>query len=125
MTISSRRTFVKQAALLLAAVEARPWLRLEAAAGESVTAATSAGAGRGPGTGWRRGGRGGPGAGPAPILDGTSLARSGDVVVVTINHRVNVSGCPYLAEAAGSDFALSGGAGRLDIVAALQWVRAR
>ena len=47
MTISSRRTFVKQAALLLAAVEARPWLRLEAAAGESVTATTSAGKVRG------------------------------------------------------------------------------
>ena len=47
MSISSRRTFVKQAALLLAAVEARPWLRLEAAAGESVTATTSAGTVRG------------------------------------------------------------------------------
>ena len=46
MTISSGRTFVKQAALLLAAVEARPWLRLEAAAGESVTATTSAGMSR-------------------------------------------------------------------------------
>ena len=49
--------------------------------------------------------------------------RSGDVVVVTINHRLNVFGFTYLAEAAGSDFALSGGAGMLDIVAALQWVR--
>ena len=38
---------VEQAALLLAAVEARPWLRLEAAAGDSVTATTSAGAVRG------------------------------------------------------------------------------
>src|SRR4029450_13511910 len=47
MMISSRRTFVKQAALLLAAVEARPWVRLEAAAGASVTAATSAGTVRG------------------------------------------------------------------------------
>jgi len=47
MTISSRRTFVKQAALLLAAVEARPWLRLQAAVGESVTATTSAGTVRG------------------------------------------------------------------------------
>ena len=46
MTTSSRRTFVKQAALLLAAVEARPWLRLEAAAGD-VTATTSAGTVRG------------------------------------------------------------------------------
>ena len=47
MTISSRRTFVKHAALLLAAVDSRPWLRLDAAAGESVTATTSAGTVRG------------------------------------------------------------------------------
>ena len=46
-----------------------------------------------------------------------------DVVVVTINHRLNVFGFTYLGEAAGPDFALSGGAGMLDIVAALEWVR--
>ena len=45
------------------------------------------------------------------------------MVVVTINHRLNVFGFTYLGEAAGSDFALSGGVGMLDIVAALQWVR--
>jgi len=210
MTISSRRTFVKQAALLLAAVEARPWLRLQAAVGESVTATTSAGTVRGiadeginvfkgipygettagtnrfmppkppaPWTGtrdalaygptapqtvgaadvpgraararlaeegedclvlnvftpalsggrnrpvmvWLHGGGFASGSGSTPILDGTSLARSSDVVVVTINHRLNVFGFTYLADAAGSDFALSGGAGMLDIVAALQWVR--
>jgi para-nitrobenzyl esterase len=210
MTISSRRTFVKQAALLLAAAEARPWLKLEAAAGESVTATTSAGTVRGivdeginvfkgipygdttagknrfmppkppapwkgtrdalaygptapqtvgaadvPGRAararipeegedclvlnvftpalsggrnrpvmvWLHGGGFASGSGSTPILDGTNLARSGDVVVVTINHRLNVFGFTYLAEAAGSDFALSGGVGMLDIVAALQWVR--
>jgi para-nitrobenzyl esterase len=72
---------------------------------------------------WLHGGGFSSGSGSTPILDGTSLARSGDVVVVTINHRLNVFGFTYLAEAAGSDFALSGGAGMLDIVAALQWVR--
>jgi para-nitrobenzyl esterase len=210
MTISSRRTFVKQAALLLAAVEARPWLRLEAAAGDSVTATTSAGVVRGivdeginvfkgipygdttagknrfmppkqpvawkgtrdalaygptapqtvgaldvrgraararlpeegedclvlnvftpalsggrnrPVMVWLHGGGFSSGSGSTPILDGTSLARSGDVVVVSINHRLNVFGFTYLGEAAGSDFAVSGGAGLLDIVAALQWVR--
>jgi para-nitrobenzyl esterase len=210
MTISSRRTFVKQAALLLAAAEARPWLSLEAAAGDSVTATTSAGTVRGivdeginvfkgipygdttagrnrfmppkPPVAWKgtrdalaygptapqtvgaidvrgraararlpeeaedclvlnvftpalSGGRNRPvmvwlhgggfssGSGSTPILDGTSLARSGDAVVVTINHRLNVFGFTYLGEAAGSDFALSGGVGLLDIVAALQWVR--
>ena len=49
--------------------------------------------------------------------------RSGDVVVVTLNHRLNVLGFTYLGEQAGADFALSGGVGLLDIVAALEWVR--
>ena len=44
-------------------------------------------------------------------------------MVVTINHRLNVLGSTYLGEAAGTDFALSGSVGILDIVAALQWVR--
>ena len=57
------------------------------------------------------------------IIEGTNLAHTGDVVVVTINHRLNVFGFTYLGEAAGSDFALSGGVGMLDIVQALQWVR--
>src|SRR5262249_38764753 len=54
---------------------------------------------------------------------GVNLAHSRDVVVVTINHRLNVFGFTYLGEAAGSDFAFSGGAGMLDIIAALEWVR--
>jgi para-nitrobenzyl esterase len=72
---------------------------------------------------WLHGGGFRSGSGSAPILDGTNLARAHDVVVVTINHRLNVFGFTYLAEAAGADFALSGGVGMLDIVAALEWVR--
>src|SRR5206468_12620181 len=53
----------------------------------------------------------------------TSLAHSGDVVVVSLNHRLNVLGFTYLGEQAGSDYGLSGGVGLLDIVAALEWVR--
>ena len=45
------------------------------------------------------------------------------MVVVTLNHRLNVLGFTYLGEQAGTDFALSGGVGMLDLVAALQWVR--
>ena len=45
------------------------------------------------------------------------------MVTVTINHRLNVFGFTYLGDAAGSEFALSGAAGMLDIVAALEWVR--
>src|ERR1019366_6223975 len=72
---------------------------------------------------WLHGGGFSTGSGSTPILDGTSLAHNSDVVVVTINHRLNVFGFTYLGEQAGPDFALSGGVGMLDIVAALQWVR--
>ena len=57
---------------------------------------------------------------PRPGTDGANLARRGDVVVVTINHRLNVLGFTYLAEFGGSDFAASGDAGMLDIVHALR-----
>ncbi|MDQ8729751.1 carboxylesterase/lipase family protein [Bradyrhizobium sp. LHD-71] len=54
--------------------------------------------------------------------DGTHLARRGDVVVVTINHRLNVFGFLYLASF-GERYAESGNAGMLDAVAALRWVK--
>ena len=72
---------------------------------------------------WLHGGGFSTGSGSQRILDGTNLAHNNNVVVVTINHRLNVFGFTYLGGAAGSDFALSGGVGMLDIVAALQWVR--
>ncbi len=55
--------------------------------------------------------------------DGTRLSRRGDVVVVTVNHRLNAFGYLYLAELGGSDLKDSGNAGMLDLVLALQWVR--
>ena len=45
------------------------------------------------------------------------------MVVVSINHRLNVLGFTYLAEFGGPDFAKSGDVGMLDIVHALRWVR--
>ena len=72
---------------------------------------------------WLHGGGFATGSGSSPIYDGTNLARSGDVVVVTINHRLNAFGYPYLGDLAGGEFAPSGHAGMLDIVAALEWVR--
>ncbi len=72
---------------------------------------------------WLHGGGFSTGSGSSAINDGTSLAHTSDVVVVTINHRLNVLGSTYLGEAAGPEFALSGSVGILDIVAALQWVR--
>jgi para-nitrobenzyl esterase len=61
-------------------------------------------------------------SGTAPGFDGTNLARAQDVVVVTVNHRLNGFGFLRL-EGSDSRFADSGNAGLLDIVAALQWVR--
>ena len=61
--------------------------------------------------------------GASPAYDGVRLAQHGDVVVVTLNHRLNVFGYLYLADLAGPKFADSGNIGQLDIVMALQWVR--
>jgi para-nitrobenzyl esterase len=72
---------------------------------------------------WCHGGGFATGSGSSPDNDGTNLARRGDVVVVTINHRLNVLGFANLSEFS-SDFAASGDAGMLDIVQALKWVRA-
>jgi para-nitrobenzyl esterase len=55
--------------------------------------------------------------------DGARLSRRGDVVVVTVNHRLNLFGHLFLAEMAGWDFLDSGNVGILDLILALQWVR--
>jgi para-nitrobenzyl esterase len=52
--------------------------------------------------------------------DGENLARRGDVVVVSLNHRLNVFGYLDLSK---FGYAASGNVGMLDIVAALEWVR--
>lgn len=57
------------------------------------------------------------------LYDGVRLCRRGDVVVVTVNHRLNSLGFLYLAELGGEAYADSGNAGMLDLVLALQWVR--
>jgi para-nitrobenzyl esterase len=69
------------------------------------------------------------GSGSNPLYDGTNLCLHGDVVVVTINHRLNAFGYLYLArierELLGKpgDFTFSGNTGQLDIHLALEWVR--
>jgi para-nitrobenzyl esterase len=45
-----------------------------------------------------------------------------DIVLVGINHRLNVFSYTYLASL-GSRYADSGNAGQLDLIAALQWVK--
>ncbi len=63
------------------------------------------------------------GSGSSPLYDGVRLCKRGDVVVVTVNHRLNAFGYLYLARFGGAEFADSGNAGQLDLVLALQWVR--
>ena len=54
---------------------------------------------------------------------GENLSRRGDVVVVSLNHRLGVLGYLNLAEIGGDKYANSSNVGMLDIVAALEWVR--
>jgi len=62
------------------------------------------------------------GSGSAAITDGVNLCQRGNVVVVTINHRLNAFG--YLSLGLLDErFADSGNAGQLDILLALQWVQ--
>lgn len=63
------------------------------------------------------------GSGSSPLYDGVRLCRRGDVVVVSVNHRLNAFGYLYLARFGGPELADSGNAGQLDLVVALQWVR--
>ena len=72
---------------------------------------------------WLHGGGFANGSGGAAMYDGGALARKGDVVTVTVNHRLNVFGYLHLGDIFGPDYARSGVAGMLDIVQALEWVR--
>jgi para-nitrobenzyl esterase len=57
-----------------------------------------------------------------PLNDGQHLAARGDVVVVTVNHRLNALGYLYLARF-DPRFPDSGNTGQLDLILALKWVR--
>jgi para-nitrobenzyl esterase len=63
------------------------------------------------------------GSGSINAYQGEGLARSQDVVLVTVNHRLNVFGYTYLGGVIPSGFETSGNAGMLDCVRALEWVR--
>src|SRR5215471_19150136 len=63
------------------------------------------------------------GSGNAPGFDGAQLALFGDVVVVTVNHRLASYGYTHLADlGAPPEFAYAGVTGIMDLVASLQWV---
>ena len=72
---------------------------------------------------WLHGGGFREGSGQELICyDGTNLARDHGVVVVSLNHRLNVLGFLDLS-AYGAKYAHSGNLGMMDIVKALEWVR--
>lgn len=62
------------------------------------------------------------GSGSSPLTNGARLAARGDVVVVTVNHRLGPLGYVSLARLAPG-FEDSGNLGQLDLVLALEWVR--
>ncbi len=71
---------------------------------------------------WFHGGGFSTGSGSSYAYDGVRLAKRGDVVVVTVNHRLNMFGYMNLT-GYGDAFADSPAAGILDMVQSLQWVR--
>ena len=58
-----------------------------------------------------------------PSYDGENLSKSGDVVVVSVNHRLNVLGFLDVS-ALGEKYEHSANLSMLDLVAALEWVQA-
>jgi para-nitrobenzyl esterase len=71
---------------------------------------------------WLHGGAFAYGSGNRAVTDGANLARRGDVVVVNVNHRLNIFGFLHLDDIGGGRWMHSGNAGMLDLVAALRWV---
>lgn len=72
---------------------------------------------------WLHGGGYAQGSGASSAYEGTNIARRGDVVAITINHRLNTFGYTHFGELLGDEYESSGNAGMLDIVQALEWVR--
>jgi para-nitrobenzyl esterase len=72
---------------------------------------------------WMHGGGFSAGSGNYLLYDGTNLAKKEDVVVVSVNHRLNLFGFLHLAGLGGEKWAGATNVGVQDLVAALQWVK--
>jgi para-nitrobenzyl esterase len=72
---------------------------------------------------WLHGGGFDHGSSGSVGYDGLALAKCQDVVVVSLNHRLNALGYLYLGDILGGEFADGANAGQQDIVLALKWVR--
>lgn len=71
---------------------------------------------------WLHGGGFHVGASNDPMTYGEALARKGDIVTVSVNHRLNILGFLDLS-AFGEKYAQSANVGMLDIVKALEWIQ--
>jgi para-nitrobenzyl esterase len=99
-------------------------LNVWAPASDRAGAAATSTTGRGrPVMVWIHGGAFVAGASSYRTSEGASLARRGDLVVVTLNYRVGALGFLELDEIGGEEYALSGNLGLLDQMLALEWVR--
>lgn len=72
---------------------------------------------------WMHGGGFRFGSGNYLLYDGTNLAKKEDVVVVSVNHRLNLYGFLHLADIGGRKWERSANVGMQDLVASLEWVR--
>jgi para-nitrobenzyl esterase len=72
---------------------------------------------------WLHGGGFFVGSGGDQYYHGSNLSRGNDVVVVSLNHRLNTFGFFPLGDKAGDEYGASGNVGMVDIVRALEWVR--
>ena len=73
---------------------------------------------------WLHGGGFSGGSGNWLLYDGSNLARKENVVVVSVNHRLNLFGFLHLADLGGGEkWANSSNVGMQDIVAALGWIK--
>ena len=71
---------------------------------------------------WLHGGGFHTGASNDPMTYGEAMARKGDIVMVSVNHRLNILGFLDLS-ACGEKYAQSANVGMLDIVKALEWIQ--
>ncbi|HOZ27649.1 MAG TPA: carboxylesterase family protein [Hyphomonadaceae bacterium] len=72
---------------------------------------------------WLHGGGFSSGSGSSAWYDGVRMAQKQDVVIVTINHRLNVFGYLYLGDLGGGEWKDASSVGMLDCVLALKWVK--
>lgn len=71
---------------------------------------------------WLHGGNFTGGSSSDPWNDGANIAARGDVVLVSLNHRLNVLGFLDLSGIGGAAYAQSGNCGMLDLVHGLRWI---